>query len=339
MPATKTRGRGRSRCQSQAAGAQATPEPVHDPVARRPRRGPARWRKGRAAASRQLDGHRADAAAVGLVVIGVLCALGLWTDLAGPVGSALADGTGALLGRARVAIPVACIAFAVLLLWPRRASAAATTLRIWRHEAGRARPNGRWCGSGSAPRSCFVADVAILHLAYGQPALDGSLDALRNAGGVFGAADRHPGDRRHRRGRRRRHLRRARAPRCAARARPLDPGGGRRRRHRHPPRRDSSPAPAWASTPSAPRPPTPRAEPAFEPLLEDLPEPEPESSPSRSSPSRSPSPCTNRSGWSRPRRPSDITTSVGARRADGDRPRRRRAGTRRRLEAAARSPC
>ena len=28
------------------------------------------------------------------VVVGVLCALGLWTDLAGPVGSTLADGTG-----------------------------------------------------------------------------------------------------------------------------------------------------------------------------------------------------------------------------------------------------
>ena len=49
------------------------------------------------------------------------CALGLWTDLAGPVGTALADGTGAVLGRARVAIPVACFAFAVVLLWPRRA--------------------------------------------------------------------------------------------------------------------------------------------------------------------------------------------------------------------------
>ena len=33
----------------------------------------------------------------------------------------------------------------------------------------------------------FVADVGILHLAYGRPALDGDLDALRNAGGALGA--------------------------------------------------------------------------------------------------------------------------------------------------------
>ncbi len=32
----------------------------------------------------------------------------------------------------------------------------------------------------------LVADVAILHLAYGRPPLDGSLDALRDAGGVLG---------------------------------------------------------------------------------------------------------------------------------------------------------
>ena len=77
--------------------------------------------RGRDAAGRQLAGHRADLLAVCLFVLGAIFALGLWTDLAGPVGSALADGTGAVLGRARVAVPVACFAFGVVLLWPRRA--------------------------------------------------------------------------------------------------------------------------------------------------------------------------------------------------------------------------
>jgi len=63
--------------------------------------------RGREAAGRQLAGHRADVLAVGLFVVGAIVALGLWTDLAGPVGSGLADGAGAAVGRARVAVPVA----------------------------------------------------------------------------------------------------------------------------------------------------------------------------------------------------------------------------------------
>ena len=33
----------------------------------------------------------------------------------------------------------------------------------------------------------FLADVGILHLAYGRPSLSGNLDDLRNAGGALGA--------------------------------------------------------------------------------------------------------------------------------------------------------
>jgi S-DNA-T family DNA segregation ATPase FtsK/SpoIIIE len=136
--------------------------------------------RGRAAASRQLSGHRHDAIAVGLVVLGVLCALGLWTDLAGPVGDGLADGLGAAVGRARVAVPVACVVFAVVLLWPRRPSAGADddgTGEV--HEP----PTVRIL-IGTV--LLLVADVGFLHLAYGEPSLDGSLDALRNAGGGAG---------------------------------------------------------------------------------------------------------------------------------------------------------
>ena len=162
--------------------------------------------KGRAAASRQLAGHRSDAAAVGLVVVGVLCALGLWTDLAGPVGEALADGTGAVLGRARVAIPVACIAFAVVLLWPRRAASDPTTTSTPPPSPpSRARAAHVRIAIGAL--LLLIADVAILHLAYGQPSLDGSLDALRDAGGVLGGVFAVPVTAADRRGRRRRDLR------------------------------------------------------------------------------------------------------------------------------------
>jgi S-DNA-T family DNA segregation ATPase FtsK/SpoIIIE len=140
--------------------------------------------RGREAAGRQLAGHRADALAVALFVLGVLLALGLWTDLAGPVGSAVADGTGAVLGRARVALPVACIAFAVLLLWPRRSTVVdADTGEISDEPAEM--PTVR-IAVGAA--LLIVADVGILHLAYGRPAISGPLADLRGAGGVFGAA-------------------------------------------------------------------------------------------------------------------------------------------------------
>ncbi len=142
--------------------------------------------KGRAAASRQLSGHRADAAAVGLVVVGVLCALGLWTDLAGPVGDGLADGLGTLVGRARVAVPVACIAFAVVLLWPHRGANTVDpeTGEITESTDDAERPTIR---IALGVLLLLLADVGILHLAYGEPALDGALDDLRDAGGVLGA--------------------------------------------------------------------------------------------------------------------------------------------------------
>jgi S-DNA-T family DNA segregation ATPase FtsK/SpoIIIE len=139
--------------------------------------------RGLDAAGRQLAGHRSDVLAVCLFVGGAIFALGLWTDLAGPVGSALADGTGAALGRARVAVPVACFVFGVLLLWPRKA--------VDTHDNDTAvdeppaeRPTVR---IAIGALLLFLADIGILHLAYGRPALDGNLDDLRNAGGAVGA--------------------------------------------------------------------------------------------------------------------------------------------------------
>src|SRR6266498_2794661 len=111
MPATKTRrgrasARRRTSTRRKASARKATPARKKAVAAE-----PSMLSRGREAAGRQLAGHRADVLAVGLFVVGAIFALGLWTDLAGPVGSALADATGAVLGRARVAVPVACFAF------------------------------------------------------------------------------------------------------------------------------------------------------------------------------------------------------------------------------------
>ncbi len=193
MPPTTTRGRGRSRTtrkRSRSGRARRTTSarPRAQKTKTAARTEPGALARGRAAASRQLAGHRADAAAVALVVLGILCALGLWTDLAGPVGDGLADGLGAALGRARVAVPVVCLAFAVVLLWPRRARDGEGVAS----DDGDAVPERQTLRIAIGAALLLVADVGILHLAYGEPALDGPLDAMRRAGGVAGVAVAEP---------------------------------------------------------------------------------------------------------------------------------------------------
>jgi len=146
---------------------------------------PTRSERARAAARRELAGHTADAVAVGLLVLGALTTLGLVSDLAGPVGSGLADGFGALIGRARFTVPLVCLFFAVLLFRQRPAARRA----LEAEEAGEEAP------PEPAPLRVAVgfaliglAAVGTLHLAFDRPAVDGSLDRLRDAGGVIGAA-------------------------------------------------------------------------------------------------------------------------------------------------------
>ena len=143
--------------------------------------------RGREAAGRQLAGHRADVLAVGLFVVGAIFALGLWTDLAGPVGIGLADGAGAASAgpgwRSRWrASPSACV-----LLWPRRAPAADPDADDRRRSttAPAERPTVR---IAIGALLLFVADVGILHLAVRPPvARAAPIDDLRDAGGALGA--------------------------------------------------------------------------------------------------------------------------------------------------------
>jgi S-DNA-T family DNA segregation ATPase FtsK/SpoIIIE len=185
MPATSTRRRSTSRSKKKPARKPARRKATGSRAKAAAPAEPGVLARGRDAAGRQLAGHRADVLAVVLFVAGAIFALGLWTDLAGPVGSALADGTGAMLGRARVAVPVACFAFGVLLLWPRKGPVVdPETGEIVDDDAPVERPTVR---IAIGALLLFLADVGILHLAYGRPSLDGNLDHLRNAGGALGA--------------------------------------------------------------------------------------------------------------------------------------------------------
>src|SRR5207249_12116937 len=126
-------------------------------------------------------------------VIGAPTALGLVSGLAGPVGDGLASGAGAVLGRARVAVPFACACFAVLLLLrhgrgaPDEAGAPAVADEL---EGARREPPTVRIAVGAA--LLCLADVGILHLAYRRPSIDGPLHDLRHAGGVLGAAVASP---------------------------------------------------------------------------------------------------------------------------------------------------
>ena len=137
------------------------------------RRAPARptaWERSREAAGRQLRGHGADALAVGLVVIGVLTVLGLASDLAGSVGSFLADGSATLLGRGRIVFPAACFGFAVLLFAGYRPSGFDADEDEETEDDETRAPAPLRIGLGIV--LVMLAVVGLLHLAGGSPPVD-----------------------------------------------------------------------------------------------------------------------------------------------------------------------
>ena len=126
----------------------------------------------RDAARTQLHGHGTDALALGVLVLGLLSALALATDLTGPAGRALGDGLTALLGNGAFLVPVALLAAAVLLWWrrPDDEDVPAAPLRV---------------GIGVA--LVVLASAGLMHVLGGAPSISGSVDALRDAGGYLGA--------------------------------------------------------------------------------------------------------------------------------------------------------
>ncbi len=112
--------------------------------------------------------------AIALLVVGLLAALALATDLTGPVGAGLGDGLTALFGNGAVLVPLSLVAIAARLL-ARRPDAdedeepAVAPVRI---------------GIGVA--LVTFAAAGLMHAWGGAPSLTGPVDALRDAGGYFG---------------------------------------------------------------------------------------------------------------------------------------------------------
>ena len=120
----------------------------------------------RAATTRDRAGGRdREVVAIASVVVGVLIALALWFDLAGPLGRGLGTFLGWFVGRGRFALPVVLIAAGVLL---------------WR-QSGQRRPRND-IGAGVV----VVVLLALVDLIW-RPAEPTSPSALVDSGGAIGA--------------------------------------------------------------------------------------------------------------------------------------------------------
>jgi S-DNA-T family DNA segregation ATPase FtsK/SpoIIIE len=109
---------------------------------------------------------------VALIALGLLTALGVYGDLAGPLGAGLADAFGAAFGTLRVvAAPVLVVAGAVLLRGPGETDAA---------------PGQRMVRIALGTFLVFAAVDGLLFITHSRPSFDASLDEVIAAGGYLG---------------------------------------------------------------------------------------------------------------------------------------------------------
>ncbi|MSZ30485.1 MAG: DUF87 domain-containing protein, partial [Actinobacteria bacterium] len=144
----------------------------------------------RLAWTEQLGGHAADAVAIALVSVGVLTALALLTDLAGPFGSACQSVITLLAGRGAFLVPTLCVAVAADLLWHRGAESTSGTKK----KASTSKSaSSKSAEEGSVHLLRIGVGLALLVggllglLSLGNPVLDTTATALRDSGGIIGA--------------------------------------------------------------------------------------------------------------------------------------------------------
>ena len=157
--------------------------PARKPAAKKPgaKRGSAAPKGRSAAATRRpapgpvreaFTGHGHDVWGVALIALGLLTALGVYGNLAGPLGRGLAEVAGALIGGLRVFLPPVLVLGGALLL------------RGPRDDQGTPRFSAGRLGVGVA--LIFVAIAGLLHLTNGRPEFGMPLDDFIAAGGYIG---------------------------------------------------------------------------------------------------------------------------------------------------------
>ncbi len=127
---------------------------------------------------RAFEGHGHDLCGVALVALGLLAGLGIYADLAGPLGQGLDDAFGGLLGVLRVLAPLALVAGGALLLRGPRPTDEPTPRRV----------TGAVVGSVLL----LVSATGLFHLAKGTPGFGAPFADFAGAGGYLGAVVANP---------------------------------------------------------------------------------------------------------------------------------------------------
>ncbi|MEY2432203.1 MAG: segregation ATPase FtsK/SpoIIIE, family [Acidimicrobiaceae bacterium] len=110
---------------------------------------------------------------LGLIALGLVSALAIYANLAGPLGRALDLGVGAAVGAVRLVLPVGLIAAGVFLVRDREDEDDTQTV-------------GHPARLAVGSLLFLVAVTGLLHLGRGTPSLDAGLKPLGRAGGLVG---------------------------------------------------------------------------------------------------------------------------------------------------------
>jgi DNA segregation ATPase FtsK/SpoIIIE, S-DNA-T family len=125
-------------------------------------------------ASVAMAGHHADAWGLALIAAGALVGLGVYVDVAGPLGRAVDAGVGGAVGMVKLVAPVALAAAGIAVL---RGDEPADPDAGLQHRGARL---------ALASILLLVASCGLLHLAGGEPTVEEGIDALGEAGGGLG---------------------------------------------------------------------------------------------------------------------------------------------------------
>jgi S-DNA-T family DNA segregation ATPase FtsK/SpoIIIE len=142
--------------------------------------------------ARVLYRHGDDIAGVAMVATGCVAALGILVEAGGPAGRGLADAFAVVVGRMRLAVPVALVAAGGSLIWWRRPGPwdrveVDDDERPRRRSTDAPEPPSDVAGIVVGCALVATASAGLLHVNAGAPQ-SASADELRHAGGWFGAA-------------------------------------------------------------------------------------------------------------------------------------------------------
>lgn len=123
--------------------------------------------------------HRADLWGVVAALLGLLTAVSVWFEAAGPLGEALDDGLAWAVGLMRAVVPVVLLAVSVVLFRGRPTGGS---------DGETANDSERIARAALGGVLSVVAAAGLLHLARGRPDLDAPIEDIGAAGGALGWA-------------------------------------------------------------------------------------------------------------------------------------------------------